>query len=151
MIITKKGASDNILEVEESFRAPKEKVFKAWTTPESLKKWFMADEGVIVKDAEVNLHVQGTYFIKVVFPGFDPTPIEGEFIKVEIPSALEYSWTTPVLNGRITKVDVVFLDQEQGSKILLSHGEFENEAEMKLHLDGWVGCLGKLHELLAVI
>jgi len=108
----------------------------------------MADEGVVVTDAKVELQVGGTYLIEVVFPGFDPTAIDGAFLKVIIPDMLEYTWLTPVLNGNITKVEVAFLDQERGSKIHLSHGEFENEDQMKLHLDGWTGCLGKLHEYL---
>lgn len=149
MIITKKGATENIIVIEENFRAPKAKVFKAWTTPESLKKWFMAEEGAVVKDAEVNLLVDGTYFINVAFRGYDPTSINGKFLKVSIPSALEYTWTTPVLKGKITKVEVKFLDREQGSKIYLSHGEFENENEMQLHIDGWKGCLSRLDEYLA--
>ncbi len=70
MIITKKGATGSTIKIEETFRAPREKVFKAWTTPESLKKWFMADEGVVVTDAKVELQVGGTYLISlwVKFP-----------------------------------------------------------------------------------
>lgn len=149
MIITKKGIKENIITIEETFRAPREKVFKAWTTPDSLKKWFMADKGVIVKDAEVNLEVGGDYFINVVYPGYDPTSIDGSFQKVKIPERLEYTWLTPVLNGKTTIVEVSFINQEKGSKIQLSHGEFQSEEEMKLHIEGWKGCLGKLHEHLA--
>jgi len=148
MVITKKGAAESIIAIEETFRAPKEKVFKAWTTPESLKKWFMADEGVLVKKATVELYVGGAYRIDVMFPGNDSTSINGEFLKVIIPNLLEYTWLTPVLNGKTTKVDVAFKDLEQGSKIYLSHGEFENEDQMKLHIDGWKGCLSRLHEHL---
>ncbi|MBD81183.1 MAG: hypothetical protein CL840_19855 [Crocinitomicaceae bacterium] len=148
MIISKKGTNQRTVSIEESFRAPKEKVFKAWTTPDSLKKWFMAEEGVVVQDAKVDLQVGGAYFIEVIYPGYDPTSIDGEFIHVLVPNELEYTWLTPVLNGKTTKVEVSFVDQEQGSKILLSHGEFENEEQMKLHIEGWTGCLGNLHEYL---
>lgn len=151
MIIAKKGSTESTIEVEEFFRAPKEKVFKAWTTPESLKKWFMVDEGVTVKNAKIELHVGGNYLIEVVFPGFDPTPIDGAFLKVVIPDLLEYTWSTPVLKDRITKVEVAFFEQETGSKIHLMHGEFENEEQMNLHIEGWKGCLGQLHEFLKAI
>ncbi len=148
MIITKKGAKENTIVIEENFRASREKVFKAWTKPESLKKWFMADEGVVVQDAMVDLHVDGKYFIQVLFPGFDPSSIHGKFLKVEDSEHLEYTWLTEVLNGRTTLVSVQFINLEQGSKIHLSHGEFENEQEMKLHIDGWKGCLSQLHTYL---
>ena len=42
----------------------------------------MAGEGVVVTDVEVNLHVGGTYFIEAVFPCYEPTKIDGEFLKV---------------------------------------------------------------------
>jgi hypothetical protein len=45
-------------------------------------------------------------------------------------------------------VDVAFHDMEQGSKILLSHGEFENENEMQLHIHGWKEYLSRLISLL---
>jgi uncharacterized protein YndB with AHSA1/START domain len=108
----------------------------------------MAGEGVVVTDVEVNLHVGGTYFIEAVFPCYEPTKIDGEFLKVEQSDLLEYTWLTPVLNGRKTKVDVAFHDMEQGSKILLSHGEFENENEMQLHIHGWKEYLSRLTSLL---
>lgn len=148
MLITKKGTNESTIQVEEEFRAPKDKVFKAWTNPESLKKWFMADDNVKVLDAAVALQVGGAYFIEVLFPGYDPSKIEGVFSKVDQPNQLGYSWLTPVLNGRKTNVEVRFEDHGIGSKIYLSHGEFLNENELQLHLEGWKGCIGKLHEHL---
>ncbi len=148
MIITKKGTKESTIQIEESFRAPKDKVYKAWTTPDILKKWFMADEGVVVKRVNLNLQVKEPYFIEVIYPGYDPTSIHGEFLKIETNEKLEYTWLTAVLNGKTTKVIVIFKDHNQGSKIHLSHGEFETEEEMKLHIDGWKACIHKLHEYL---
>jgi len=150
MIITKKGAAQKIINIEETFRAPKEKVFKAWTKPESLKKWFMADAGVTVTDVAINLNIGGYYFIETIFPGYEASKIEGEFLKIEVPKALEYTWHTPILNGKTTKVEVEFIDFEQGSKILLNHGVFENKNEMQLHIQGWKGCINKLHDYLKI-
>lgn len=151
MIITQKGNtnSSEIL-IEQNFRAPREKVFKAWTKPESLKKWFMADEGVIVNNAAVDLQVGGSYFIETIFPGYDPSKIEGSFQLINTPSSLQYSWITPILNGRFTQVNVEFLEAEKESIIKLSHKTFLNENEMKLHLEGWRGCLNKLTQFLEI-
>jgi len=149
MIITSKGDFENTIALEETFRAPKDKVFKAWTTPDSLKKWFMAEDGVTVTDVNLALEVDGAYSIKVIFPGDFASSIDGNFIKVAINEALEYTWTVPQMEGRQTYVDVTFRDLEQGSKINLSHGKFKSEEELQLHFDGWTGCIRKLHEYLA--
>ena len=148
MILTKKGPNQSTISIEETFRAPKDKVFKAWTTPESLKKWFMADEGVVVKEVTLALEVGGAYEIVAEYPGYDPTPIHGKFIHVIIPDMLEYTWLTPVLNGKMTKVDVAFIEDGLGSKIILNHGEFANQEEMKLHIQGWKACIARLHKFL---
>jgi len=36
----KTGATDRELVIERTFNAPREVVFKAWTEPEQLKRWF---------------------------------------------------------------------------------------------------------------
>lgn len=149
MIITKKDTKESIIRITENFRAPREKVFKAWTKPESLKKWFMAEEGVVVTDVKVDLTIGGKYFIETMFPGNEPSRIEGVFSQVLTADELAYSWLTPVLKGRMTKVEVTFKDVDNGSQLFLSHGEFLNENELELHLYGWEKCLGKLHQFLA--
>lgn len=149
MIITKKGPHKGTIIIEEDFRAPKEKVFKAWTTPESLKKWFLAEEKVKVVDVEIKLENEGSYFIEVLYPGYDPSRIEGIFLKVEKPEELEYTWLTPVLEGNTTIVTVTFMAKEKGSKIYLTHGEFKREDQMQMHIDGWKGCLSNLHSFLS--
>jgi len=148
MIIRKKGPQQQTIQIEEHFRASREKVFKAWTDPESLKKWFLAEDNVVVQDVSLELSVGGHYEIKVIYPGYAPTPISGEFMKIRIPETLEYSWHTPVLGEKKTKVEVHFSDLEKGSCIHLTHGEFATAEEMQLHIEGWKGCLTQLQTYL---
>jgi len=149
MYISKKGEFNQTIVLEEQFRAPREKVFKAWTQAESLRKWFMADDGVVVTDAFVDLRYEGPYFIEVLFPGNQPSRIDGQFLRVDINEELQYTWIVPLLKGRKTMVNVSFMEHEMGSMIILEHGEFEDENELQLHLEGWKGCIGKLHDFLA--
>lgn len=148
MNISTKGLDNRTIYIEEIFRAPYDKVFKAWTTPESLKKWFLAEDGVTVINAELDLEVGGSYLIEVLYPGYEPSKISGEFLEVKKPNSLEYTWLTPVLNGRKTKVDVEFIALDSGSKIQLTHGEFNTTEEMQLHIDGWKGCIRQLSKFL---
>jgi len=148
MILRKTCPHESTIQLEEVFRAPREKVFKAWTTPESLKKWFLAEEGVAVEDVEINLYIKGSYFIQVRYPGFDSTSIKGKFLQVNTTQYLEYTWLTPALKGKITTVEVSFEVLDQGSKLFLSHGEFANKDEMNLHIKGWKECIKHLHGFL---
>ncbi len=48
------------LRLTRTFAAPREKVFRAWTDPEELKKWF-GPVGYATPMAEVDLRVGGKY------------------------------------------------------------------------------------------
>ncbi|MBO6516118.1 MAG: SRPBCC domain-containing protein [Bacteroidia bacterium] len=148
MILTQKGKAERVIVLEETFRASSDKVFKAWTKPESLKKWFMAGEGVTVLEAQVDLQLGGRYQLDVQYPGYDASSITGEFLLVKQSEELSYTWLTEVLQGRTTQVDVRFEDLDTGSKITLTHAVFLNEHEMQLHIEGWKGCIGRLHQFL---
>ncbi len=150
-MIAKTGPAKKSILIEEHFRAPSDKVFKAWTKPSSLKKWFMAEQQVKVIDAGVDLHVGGAYFIEVLYPGYPPTTINGEFLEIVMYKFLGYTWLTPMLGDAITKVEVAFQDLGMGSKITLRHGEFDDVDTMQAHIDGWTGCLGELHGYLQTV
>ena len=54
----------NTLEVRRTFKAPREKVFRAWTRPEEMKHW-CAPSAEYETQAEVDLRVGGSYRIEM--------------------------------------------------------------------------------------
>ena len=53
--------SETTLSISKTINAPRELVFKAWTEPESLSRWWGAGPGFTTPIAEVDLRVGGTY------------------------------------------------------------------------------------------
>lgn len=149
MNLNRVAEDTRIVHLIEEFRAPRDRVFKVWTEPGLLRKWFMAEDGWTVTAAEVDLQVGGAYHLSVSpGEGDSDMAIDGVFRVVQNPDYLEYTWLVAVLKGRETLVQVRFIELESGSKIDLSHGVFESAEERQLHLDGWTGCMRRLHILL---
>ncbi len=63
--------SDKEILITREFAAPKHLVYKAWTTPELVKRWFHANRGE-VKSAEIDLRVGGAWrYVSVTDDGFE--------------------------------------------------------------------------------
>ena len=72
---------DQIL-VTREFDAPKELVWKAWTTPELVKQWWHANRGEMTV-AEIDLRVGGTWrSVMVTADGFE-VAFHGEYREIE--------------------------------------------------------------------
>ena len=63
------------------FNAPKHLVFRAWTTPELIRRWWAGDRGVVTV-AEVDLRVGGAFrYAMDANPGFE-VAFRGEFREI---------------------------------------------------------------------
>lgn len=89
------------LTMERVFNAPRELVWKAWTTPELLKKWW-GPNNVTIPQCEIDLRVGGKiYIVMEAGEAMGPYkgtqwPMRGEFTAVEPHSKLSYNakaWT----------------------------------------------------------
>ncbi|GIW53615.1 MAG: hypothetical protein KatS3mg082_0019 [Nitrospiraceae bacterium] len=58
-------ASDTALRITSRFSAPREKVFRACTDPEALKRWFVPSDDYSIPHAAVDLRLGGTYHRRV--------------------------------------------------------------------------------------
>jgi uncharacterized protein YndB with AHSA1/START domain len=75
-------AEDQIL-ITREFDAPKELVWKAWTTPELVKRWWHANRGVVTI-AEIDLRVGGTWrSVMVTHEGGMEVAFHGEYREIE--------------------------------------------------------------------
>ena len=77
MVMTSSGSAKVTLPTDEQilitreFDAPRHLVYKAWTTPELVKRWWHANRGE-VKIAEIDLRVGGTWrYVSVTDDGFE--------------------------------------------------------------------------------
>ena len=86
--------TDEQILISREFDAPKELVYKAWTTPELVKRWWHANRGEITV-AEIDLRVGGKWRTVTVSDGFE-VAFHGEYREI-VPNELIVS--TEVYEG----------------------------------------------------
>jgi uncharacterized protein YndB with AHSA1/START domain len=73
--------TDTQILITRDFDAPKHLVYKAWTTPELIKRWWSGDRGPVTI-AEVDLRVGGTWrYVMTANAGFE-VAFHGEFREI---------------------------------------------------------------------
>jgi uncharacterized protein YndB with AHSA1/START domain len=73
--------TDEQILITREFDAPKHLVYKAWTTPELVKRWWHANRGE-VKFAEIDLRVGGKWrYVSVTDDGFE-VAFHGEYREI---------------------------------------------------------------------
>src|SRR6185503_11395386 len=80
------------IRLRHTFHASRERVFRAWTDPEVLKRWW-CPEGFTPDTIEVDLRVGGAYrFGMRSVAGGPLMVVYGSFLEVVAPERLEYTW-----------------------------------------------------------
>ena len=159
------AVSETTLRITRKLAAPRELVFKAWTEPEFLLKWWAAHPDFTTPIAEVDLRVGGKYRLGMLPPGQDqPHVIGGIYREVSPPEKLVYTWVwepqipeTQIRSGSgpeglvapgETLVTVEFHDVDGQTEVVLTHQFFAGQEMRDKHSQGWNGCLEQLATLV---
>jgi uncharacterized protein YndB with AHSA1/START domain len=127
--------------------APIEEVFRWWTDPDLMARW-MTPVGEV--SASVDLRVGGS--LRVVMAG-EGMVIEhvGEFLEVDPPQRLVFTWTSRFTGGHASVVTVELEpDGDDASWLRLTHAELSEDAA-KSHRGGWLALLDRLEALLVQV
>ena len=152
--MTEAGAESTVLHLHRLIDAPAEKVFRAWTNPSELMRWFGPD-GCSVDEVESELVVGGRYSIRMTVPGGEKVHHFGEYLELESPHRLAFTW---VLSdqpcdgsaGQLADTKVVLDLAERGGKTALTliHERLPNANAVEGHRMGWEGSLVRLVQLV---
>lgn len=137
------------LQLERTFDAPREEVFRAWTEPEVLRRWWAAQPSWESPLAETDVRVGGRYRLSMRDPdsGEEHT-VGGEYVEVTPPERLVYTWTWEGSDEDSTSagsiVTVEFRDDGDGTTVVLTHEGITDGQSRDNHAHGWSGCLDNL-------
>jgi uncharacterized protein YndB with AHSA1/START domain len=73
--------TDEQILITREFDAPKHLVYKAWTTPELVKRWWHAKRGEVIL-VEIDLRVGGTWRYVMVADGGIEVGFHGEYLEI---------------------------------------------------------------------
>jgi uncharacterized protein YndB with AHSA1/START domain len=144
------------LMISRVFDADIETVFRAWTDPEMLARWF-GPEGVDTSSVKVDLNTGGQYEIIMQSPEGEVRHY-GEYVLIEPPEKLVFTWVLDVDNQACTGstsqstntlVTVDFRRVDNATEIVLTHEQLPDRKACEGHQFGWTGCFDSLAKLLA--
>lgn len=144
------------LRMTRAFTAPREKVFRAWTDPKELKRWFAPSDDYAIPLVEVDLRVGGRYRIQMKSPDGETYTVGGAYREIVVPARLVYTWAweggahcgTEAPEEHQTLVTVEFHERGGTTEVVLTHDFFPNVEEKEKHSHGWVGCLDRLGRIV---
>jgi len=126
-----------------------EKVWRAWTDAEAVKKWWGPGPGEPVSLAELDVRVGGRF--RIVFGGPDGKAHEcaGVYKEVVPNRKLVFTWTWPNSTPeRESVVTILFEDLKGKTQLVFKHEQLFDEKVRDDHKRGWSGSLDKLAEFL---
>src|SRR3954470_9579625 len=140
--------SENIkLKLERLIKAPRERVFAAWTDPEQIKKWFVPCEkegDVTTPSAKCDARIGGKYRIQTRKADGEYFTAAGTYREVNPPARLVFTWAWEKdgseadfgeLEPDETLVSIDFLAKGNDTLLVFIHERFASEESRDRHLE----------------
>jgi uncharacterized protein YndB with AHSA1/START domain len=143
------GTRPEPLVISRHFAAPRDLVFKAWSSAEHIRRWF-SPEGYAVPEAEIDFRVGGVFALRMHLPTGEDHWIRGAFDEVLPPDRLAF--TVSVSFGgkeRFTAHTIVtFEDEGMGTRMTVNQAYDIHDPAFRSAIDGsaegWRATLDKL-------
>lgn len=136
------------LTMKRRLNATPAEVYRAWTEPELLARWF-GPENVATQTAEIDARVGGGY--RIVMRGDDGElhQVSGTYLEVVEDERLVFDWAWVSTPERVSRVTVTFKPDGDGTILTLLHEQFFDQDAATRHTRGWTGSMEKLERLFS--
>lgn len=142
--------------VDGLFKAPVGRVFRAWTDPDEIIKWFGLKKGAVVS-AEIDLRVGGQWCFVMEDGADSRASLMGEYLGIESEKLLEFSWrhVREHADGRReetpgSKVTVTFREEGAATRLHLRHEGIDRLDGRQGVGTGWNATFEHLGEWLSI-
>jgi uncharacterized protein YndB with AHSA1/START domain len=141
------------LELTRVIRASKQRVFDAWTRPETIRQWF-GPEGYTTLPVKADSKPGGAYEIKMEGAALAPSEelrrasVSGMYTKVDPYDLVQFTWAATWAPDEASLVTIHLRDVDGGTELRLVHERFASEISCKAHSAGWTGAMVKFAKLL---
>ncbi len=139
------------LELMRELKAPRERVFAAWTDPEQAARWWVPQDGTLVS-CRMDVRPGGGWHRRMRMSDGKVIAKWGEYREVAAPERLVFTYNTEYADGTVdpeTLVTVTLEDVAGRTRLTLRHEAFWSEAASLSHTGGWSGALERLAQFSA--
>jgi uncharacterized protein YndB with AHSA1/START domain len=135
-----------VLVIRRRIAVVRERVFEAWLDSESLAHW-MRPGDMTHATVSVDPRVGGGFRIVMEGPTHGVVEHFGEYLAIEPPSLLSFTWISKHTDHRPTVVTIEFHERGAGTELVLTHRRLP-AAEVEGHRQGWTDIMRLLDEAL---
>ena len=136
------------LTIRRRFKAAPERVYRAWTEPAQVARWF-GPGNITVLEAVFEPRAGGRFMIHARSAEGEDHRVSGT-VREAIPnSKVVYTWAWQSTPERQSLVTVEFKPDGDGTLLVLTHEQFFDEGARDRHNGGWNAALDKLEAYLA--
>jgi len=136
-------SSDDVV-VRRHLPHPPEAVFDAWLDAKGLAEWMCAGAGHATVELDARV---GGKFRFVMHHGGRATEHLGEYLVIDRPGRLVFTWRSINTDDRPSEVTVDFTPAHGGTDLVLTHRRLPPQ-QRAAHQQGWVEILRKLAGIL---
>lgn len=123
--------------------APPERIFQALTDPNQLAQWWGQTGLYRLTDCRADVRPGGTWQSIGVSADGQPFQTSGEYLEVDPPHLLVYTWLADWDGGTKSTVRFEFTPSGDGTLVKLRHSGFATQPETGKHYSGgWPTVLG---------
>lgn len=135
------AATTETLRMSRFFDAPRARVFRAFTDPEVLRRWW-GPEGMNTPNPQVDLRVGGAYRLEMHTSDGLNHVIGGQYREIVTDEKLVFTWAWEGGGeGGETLVTLEFRDRDGGTELSLTHEGFGDAESCEKHNRGWSSSL----------
>jgi uncharacterized protein YndB with AHSA1/START domain len=133
------------LRIERTYRAPIDRVFDAWTSPEVLRRWWRTQRDWETSEAQVDLRVGGAVRVAMRDPATGTEHAGGGvYTEVDPPTRVAFTWLWDG-DTRRTLIEIDFEERDGVTAVRFTHRDLWDEEAFRSHEDGWT----RMFEILA--
>ena|SRR5579872_1521203 len=132
-------------------RAPRARVFAAWTDPAIAGRWW-APQNCTPLACAMDVRPGGTWRRSMRVPDGSVVTKYGVYREVVVPERLVFTYASRYADGTVdpeTVVTVTFAERDGGTRLTLRHVGFPNEPLRDSHQGGWTSALDRFATFLA--
>jgi uncharacterized protein YndB with AHSA1/START domain len=147
------AAAERELVITRVFDAPRRLVFKVWTAPEHLARWW-GPEGFTTLACAMDVRPGGAWFRRMRSPEGSEHTKRGIYREIVAPERLVFTYADEDADGRLgpeTVVTVTFEEHGLKTRLTLHQAGFETVTARDGHYGGWTSCMARFAEYLTTL
>ena len=137
------------LQLRRTLPASPERVYRAWTEPETLARWFTPTSDHTAQVPLLEARVGGAYRLEVRHKDGALHTAIGVYRELVPWERLRFTWrweNKPQMPETVVTIELA--PCAAGTELVLTQEHFVDVAERDDHVKGWTGCLDRLRQIL---